>query len=288
MLREHLFDKTAPSDPYFRWRGGLVSRLEGLSDGVFAFALTLLVVSLRVPQNFYEVWLTIRDFPAFAMSFLVLIMCWYNHYIFFRRFGLEDFMTMAINIGILFLVLFYVYPLKFLATFLWHQMIGVNVRPLFSIPANPAVAPLPGDQTFWLMIFYGLGGVGIFGLFLLLKIHAYRLRKVLELDEVELILARGAIFTDVAWVSIALMSVIVAFFSPPWSGLCYVLMGPVLGTIGFRYGTAAEKRYDEIEAKTKVEEKTKSSVKEGRDAFTNSDAKTEDQPSAPVPPPDKN
>jgi hypothetical protein len=34
MIREHLFHKRAPADPMFRWRGGDVSRLEGLSDGV--------------------------------------------------------------------------------------------------------------------------------------------------------------------------------------------------------------------------------------------------------------
>ena len=36
------------ADQAFRWRGGEVSRLEGLSDAVFAFAVTLLVVSLEV------------------------------------------------------------------------------------------------------------------------------------------------------------------------------------------------------------------------------------------------
>jgi len=54
LIREHLFDKRAPADSMFRWRGGDVSRLEGLSDGVFAVTLTLLVVSLDVPNTFYE------------------------------------------------------------------------------------------------------------------------------------------------------------------------------------------------------------------------------------------
>jgi len=36
------------ADLAFRWRGGEISRLEGLSDAVFAFAVTLLVV-LRDP-----------------------------------------------------------------------------------------------------------------------------------------------------------------------------------------------------------------------------------------------
>ena len=37
---------------HFRWRGNEVSRVEGFTDAVFAFAVTLLVVALEVPQTF--------------------------------------------------------------------------------------------------------------------------------------------------------------------------------------------------------------------------------------------
>lgn len=253
MIREHLFNKKAPSDPLFRWRGGDTSRLEGLSDAVFAFALTLLVVSLGVPQNFYEVWLSIRDFPAFAMSFAVLIMCWYSHYIFFRRYGLEDFTTMLINTLILFLVLFYVFPLKFLATFLWRQALGDNLKMLFTVPENPAVAALPGSQMFWLMIFYSLGIIGIFALYLLLKLHALRLKEKLELDEVEIAMTWGSIYYDAVWIGIAFASLCLAFISPPFSGLVFCLMGPIQGFLGFRNGAIAEKILKESNRKTETE-----------------------------------
>ena len=116
MIREHLFHKRAPADPLFRWRGGEISRIEGLSDAVFAFALALIVVSLEVPRTYDDLLAVIRTFPAFAVCFALLMMCWYYHYKFFRRYGLEDFPTILLNTLLLFVILFYVYPLKFLFT----------------------------------------------------------------------------------------------------------------------------------------------------------------------------
>lgn len=49
MLREPLMKKEVGRGA-FRWRGREISRIEGLSDAVFGFAITLLVVSLEVPK----------------------------------------------------------------------------------------------------------------------------------------------------------------------------------------------------------------------------------------------
>src|SRR5262249_84666 len=57
-----------PPEPHFRWRGGEITRLEGFTDAVFAFAVTLLVVSLEVPQTFEEPILAMKGFVAFAIA----------------------------------------------------------------------------------------------------------------------------------------------------------------------------------------------------------------------------
>src|SRR5260370_31595856 len=118
MLRDKVIDEGIGDNKKFRWRSHEVSRTEGLSDAVFGFAITLLVVSLEVPRTYGELMQTIRGFGAFAISFTLLFIVWYNQYKFFRRYGLHDNLTVCLNAVLLFVVLFYVYPLKFLFTFL--------------------------------------------------------------------------------------------------------------------------------------------------------------------------
>ena len=98
----------------FRQRGLEVTRLESFSDAVFGFALTLLVVSLDVPKTVGDLFDAMRGFPAFALCFLFLALIWNSHYQFCRRYGLDDGRTRFLTCVLLFVVLFYIYPLKFL------------------------------------------------------------------------------------------------------------------------------------------------------------------------------
>jgi protein-S-isoprenylcysteine O-methyltransferase Ste14 len=79
-----------PFEKNFRWRGGEVSRIEAFTDAVFALSVTLLVVSTQVPSSYAGLIATMKLFPAFALSFILLLLVWYFHFIHFRRYGLED------------------------------------------------------------------------------------------------------------------------------------------------------------------------------------------------------
>ncbi len=245
MIREHLFHKRAPADPMFRWRGGEVSRLEGLSDGVFAVTLTLLIISLSVPSTFYELFETVRDLPVFLACFAALMMAWHYHYIFFRRYGLEDFLTASLNAAFLFLILFYAYPLKFLVSFLWGVIRGEGTAQMFSLPADvdPGSFFANFEQRAGMMYFYGFGVIGVFAVLALLTLRAYSLRKELSLDDLECYLTLASVRTHLITVGIALLSIVILALTknPGLSGVTYFLMGPLHAANGIVSGRKAKR-----------------------------------------------
>ena len=245
MIREHLFHKKPGADRHFRWRGGDVSRIEGLSDAVFALTLTLIVMASAVPDTFHEFWLVVRDLPAFAACFVLLMIVWFEHHKYFRRYGFENTSTIVLNALLLFLVVFYAFPLKFLMTFLWHMALGENPALSFVLPEGAAnLWPYSANaQPAFMMIFYGLGGTAIFATFAVMHAIAYRQRKELEFDELECFLVRSSILDNVFMAGVPALSAAMAWFGahPGLCGFAYMLLWPLMMGNGMYTGMKAEK-----------------------------------------------
>ena len=95
-----------PQSNGFRLRGTDMTRLETFTDAAFAFAITMLVVSVgKIPANYEELMLALKGVPAFAASFAGIMFFWNGHRKWSRRFGLEDGMTTIITFCLVFVML---------------------------------------------------------------------------------------------------------------------------------------------------------------------------------------
>ena len=225
MLRKARMKYSREAVDGFRMRGQDVTGLESFSDAVFGFALTLLVVSLEVPRSFADLIDAMRGFPAFAVCFAMLAMLWNSHYKFSRRYGLDDGTTRFLTCVLLFIVLVYVYPLKFLFNLSINDMIFGN---------SAAVPVIKEGDLPMLLTIYGLGFAGVYLALTLLYLHAWRLRDALELSEIEKLDTRFGIYRLSSVVILGLIAAALALIRSfsAWAGLIYLLLFPILR--GFR------------------------------------------------------
>ena len=186
-----------PSALPFRYRAHEVSRLEAFSDVIFGFAVSLLVVSLEVPKSYPEMVELLRGFFPFAICFALFLDIWFEHHAYFKRYALQDRMTMVLNSILLFVILFYVYPLKYMFTIMIEGLSG-----------HRSDIPLEGFRL--LFNVYGLGVLAVFSLLAGMYAHAYRLRDELGLNEVERIDTRESIYDNLAMAGFGLLSILLA------------------------------------------------------------------------------
>jgi hypothetical protein len=215
-----------------------VSRVEGFSDAVFGFAVTLLVVSLEVPKSVDDLLAMMRGLPAFAVSFALLFQIWWRHYRFFRSYDLEDAPVVTLTAILLFVVLLYVYPLKFL----WSSFFMQFVDP------PRAAAMLQRDSAWLLFAIYGVGVAAAFTVLAAMYGHAYARRRDLDLSPLEIVDTRVEIGRNVGLATVGVLSVAIAMisraFAPGLVGLAgysYFLIGVSEWTMGAYGGRARRK-----------------------------------------------
>jgi len=241
-------ERKVGDEPGFRWRGHDVSRIEGFSDAVFAFALTLLVVALEVPKTYDELMDTMRGFFAFSACFAVLYKLWWSHYSFFRRYGLADGFVIVWNAVLLFLVMFFIYPLKFLFTGMFNVLFlhlglvsGDTEERLKAI----VVASFQGADVQILMCVYGAGFLMVSLVFALLYRHALQRADFLGLDAVERHMTVDEIQGHLLDGGVAVFSIgIVLVGGKEWAapaGWSYMLLGPVRAWHGTRRSKSCPK-----------------------------------------------
>jgi uncharacterized membrane protein len=196
----------------FRNRAHEVSRIEAFSDVIFGFAISLLVVSLEAPKTYAQMMEMLHGFLPFAICFWLFIDIWFEHHHFYKRYALHDKMTMFLNTLLLFVILFYVYPLKYVFTLFTAGILGEHVE----LPA--------GGQTF-LFTIYGIGVASVFWIMAALYHHAWQRRDDLQLNAVERIDTLESIYDNACMGAFGVLSIALAH--SPWSkfaGAIYFLI----------------------------------------------------------------
>jgi uncharacterized membrane protein len=110
-------------------------RTEAFSDGVFAIAITLLVLEISVPESaFDDLWSGIAhqwpSYLAYVTSFLTIGGIWLTHHGILRRLQYANRELMLINLLLLMAVAFLPFPTKLMAEAI-HKEDAVRAAVLF-------------------------------------------------------------------------------------------------------------------------------------------------------------
>ena len=135
-------------------------RVEAFSDGVFAIAITLLILEIKVPHAEHGLWAGLLalwpSYFAFLMSFFVILIMWVNHHELLRMVSRVNYPILFANGLLLLTITFVPFPTAVLAEYLrtpeaqaavvfycatfvanallWHLLFGTMVRSGFLRP----------------------------------------------------------------------------------------------------------------------------------------------------------
>lgn len=230
--REALHDQIASAVPAnldelprldgFRLRGIAMTRLETFIDAAFAFAVTMMVIAAdRVPDDIHTLLAAFKNVPAFIASVIVLGIFWRGHWLWSRRYGLEDGVSSFISWALLVTILIYIYPLKALFGSMFYQLSSGELGHALGVRTSET----EGRTVFAI---YALGFTAIAIEIVLLHWRAWQLREPLRLNARE----RWLTLADLAgWclpMSIGILAFVFALTLPAkyinWSGWIYFSM----------------------------------------------------------------
>ena len=93
----------------FRLRGMEMTRLETFIDAAFAFAISMLVIAAQqIPDNIQMLLAAFKNVPTFVCSIAVLGIFWRGHWLWSRRYGLEDGASILISWAMIVTILVFI------------------------------------------------------------------------------------------------------------------------------------------------------------------------------------
>lgn len=186
------------------------NRIEAFSDAVFGFAATLMVITIDTDASFSNlIQANQTNWVTFAVTFFVLVALWKVHYNFFRRTKYMDNWVITFNSVLLFVILYYMFPLKSML----NSLMGKEVQTWESLSS--------------LFAFYSGGFVMIFLCLSLMYYRAYRkTNSVGESIKLLFYTRHFGIYVFVGLLSI-LMATLGIWIEIGFPGFIYVIIGPL-------------------------------------------------------------
>ena len=210
-----------------------MTRIETFVDAAFAFALTLLVISIdEIPRSPAQLVETAKDIPAFLISAFFIGQLWLVHVGWSRIFGLQDRLTVVLSLAVVMFVLVFVYPLK-----LMFQ------SGIFYFSGGAFGANIMVDDGEWadihvadMFLFSAAGVLGLALIVIGLYLNGLRYRAPLRLTPYEVYLSwrRIALASTVGVVAILCGGggLFLTGAALPWAGLGYSVLFIAMPLVG--------------------------------------------------------
>src|SRR5467141_1275316 len=139
----------------FRLRGIAMTRLETFIDAAFAFAISMLVIAAQqIPDNIQALLAAFKNVPTFVCSIAVLGIYWRGHWLWSRRYGLEDSVSILISWAMIVTILIFIYPLKAIIREMWYSISSGQIGEPFSLHTTES-------QARTIFVVYALGLIAI-------------------------------------------------------------------------------------------------------------------------------
>jgi uncharacterized membrane protein len=156
-------------------RSRAVTRLDTFTDAAFAFAVTMLAISIdEIPSSYPELIMALKGAPAFIISFAMLLLYWRAHQNWSERYGLDDLPSVLLTAALIVIVMIYVYPLKI--------MFGAAMDAISSgwLPSNFDIDS--AGQFRVVTTIFSVGFASLSGIIAALYLHAWRKREELGMS----------------------------------------------------------------------------------------------------------
>jgi uncharacterized membrane protein len=210
-MREEI-NKNRYHDPRINYRGKSASRTDNLTDAVFGIAITLLIFNLVNPNSFDDLLTFTLTLPAFLISIAFLVLFWSEHLRFSQIYTLNSTSLIVLNTLFIALIIFYVYPLRFLTLLLTGVLFNTDIG-----------LSIQNHQIPQLMIYYGFVAFALYFVLFLFYFMAYKMKEDLELNKFEVFFTASqksklTIMFAVPFLSI-LVTYIISRFSINWASI---------------------------------------------------------------------